>query len=350
MASGRAACSRTASIWCCTGTSTRPRSSRGRAPDHDLLVLAAGCLYEGDEGHRYPNACQVIALDLNDEGRPERAVVRFRGWAERNDGLFWGDDGLLLQERAERSAGAAPRAARVARRRRKAAGGAMDARFEHCFRGTPQRAGCDRARASPRPGRAWRWSRCRAWRGSARAPGGRVLSPARGAVRLRCVAGCSTRRSQRASTPVSSRSPRRPASIETAPRRVKFPLSWRGNARWSTWTTSTVPRRRRSVELLDRLPGLPAIVTGRYTTLGSTPSTGWTRVEVECLDADASVAMLRAELGVGFTGRDRATRAGNDCRWLTARAPPRCGLPAQRLHRGRIPGTAPHVQPRARPR
>jgi hypothetical protein len=66
------------------------------SPDHDLLVLAAGCLYEGDEGHRYPNACQVIDLELTGDGRPERAAIRFRGWAGRN-GLFWGDDGLLYR-------------------------------------------------------------------------------------------------------------------------------------------------------------------------------------------------------------------------------------------------------------
>src|SRR5262249_14296001 len=66
------------------------------SPDHDLLVLAGGCLYEGDEHHRYPNACQMIDLELSDDGRPERAVIRFRGWAERN-GLFWDDDGLLYK-------------------------------------------------------------------------------------------------------------------------------------------------------------------------------------------------------------------------------------------------------------
>jgi predicted MPP superfamily phosphohydrolase len=66
------------------------------SPDHGLLVLAAGCLYEGDEHHRYPNACQMIDLALGTDGRPERVTIRFRGWAERN-GLFWGDDGLLYR-------------------------------------------------------------------------------------------------------------------------------------------------------------------------------------------------------------------------------------------------------------
>jgi hypothetical protein len=66
------------------------------SPDQGVLVLAAGCLYEGDEGHRYPNAFQVIDLALTTDARPERVAIRFRGWAER-DGLFWGDDGLLYR-------------------------------------------------------------------------------------------------------------------------------------------------------------------------------------------------------------------------------------------------------------
>jgi len=38
----------------------------------------------------------MIDLELSDDGRPQRAVIRFRGWAARN-GLFWGDDGLLYR-------------------------------------------------------------------------------------------------------------------------------------------------------------------------------------------------------------------------------------------------------------
>lgn len=61
-------------------------------PDHQLLVLATGCLYEGDQKHRYPNACQVIDLELDEHARPRRALIRFRGWSER--AYFWGDDSL----------------------------------------------------------------------------------------------------------------------------------------------------------------------------------------------------------------------------------------------------------------
>lgn len=78
------------------GHQHEPMGEPWTSPDHDLLVLAAGCLYEGDEQHRYPNACQMIDVELSDIGRPERVNVRFRGWAERN-GLFWGDDALLYK-------------------------------------------------------------------------------------------------------------------------------------------------------------------------------------------------------------------------------------------------------------
>jgi tetratricopeptide (TPR) repeat protein len=64
-------------------------------PDRRMFELAAGCLYEGAAGSRYPNACQVIDLTLDEDGRPVSAHVRFRGWSMA--GEFWGDDGLLYR-------------------------------------------------------------------------------------------------------------------------------------------------------------------------------------------------------------------------------------------------------------
>lgn len=77
------------------GHQHEPAADVLQGPDHQLLVLATGCLYEGDEGHHYPNACQVIDLELDDSARPRSAKVRFRGWSER--GMFWGDDALLYE-------------------------------------------------------------------------------------------------------------------------------------------------------------------------------------------------------------------------------------------------------------
>jgi hypothetical protein len=74
-----------------------------QGPDHQLLVLATGCLYEGDAGHGYPNACQVIDLELDEQARPRGAQIRFRGWSPR--GLFWGDDALLYRSARSRHLG-----------------------------------------------------------------------------------------------------------------------------------------------------------------------------------------------------------------------------------------------------
>ena len=50
--------------------------------DQGLRVLAAGCLYEGDEGDQYPNAFNVVEVHLNDEGRPLKYELQFWGWSE----------------------------------------------------------------------------------------------------------------------------------------------------------------------------------------------------------------------------------------------------------------------------
>jgi WD40 repeat protein len=77
------------------GHQHEPAAEVLQGPDHQLLVLATGCLYEGDEEHRYANTCQVIDLELDEQARPRGAQVRFRGWSAR--ALFWGDDALLYE-------------------------------------------------------------------------------------------------------------------------------------------------------------------------------------------------------------------------------------------------------------
>lgn len=64
-------------------------------PDRSLRELAAGCLYEGDQSNRYPNACQVIDTELDPDGRPLRYDIRFRAWSPNG---FWHDDGALYRE------------------------------------------------------------------------------------------------------------------------------------------------------------------------------------------------------------------------------------------------------------
>jgi predicted MPP superfamily phosphohydrolase len=68
-------------------------------PERRLLELAAGCLYEGSEGHRHPNAFQVIDIITNESGRPIRYEVWFRGWSPR--GGYWHNDSSLYRAARE---------------------------------------------------------------------------------------------------------------------------------------------------------------------------------------------------------------------------------------------------------
>ncbi|WP_437307900.1 metallophosphoesterase [Sorangium sp. So ce388] len=49
--------------------------------DRDLAVVAAGSLYEGDEGDRWPNSFHLIDALLDGEGRPFRYDIDFWGWS-----------------------------------------------------------------------------------------------------------------------------------------------------------------------------------------------------------------------------------------------------------------------------
>ena len=265
------------------------------SPDHHLLVLAAGCLYEGDEHHRYPNACQMIELELGDDSRPERAVIRFRGWAERN-GLFWGDDGLLYRSarhgrlvlrRQGRgwSVGDHPSApwqpatseVFVGRRDELAA-------IERAITAVPgARVAVVAVQGMAGVGKSFLVEEfCAQHAGRFGAMCRWVLDPTKpmraeiGLLEIAQQAGI-----DRDHTPAAEI----PALL--AERRVLVHVD----------NVDGVEAAAVVVELLDQLRALPAIVTGRYTALGTTPGAKWARVEVECLDGDAAVAMLRAELG-----------------------------------------------------
>ncbi len=70
-------------------------------PGQSLRQLAAGCLYEGDRGDHWPNACQAVTLDLDSNGRPRRAEVRLRRFSPTG-GHWFDDDGLYRESRGGR--------------------------------------------------------------------------------------------------------------------------------------------------------------------------------------------------------------------------------------------------------
>ncbi len=71
-------------------------------PDRSLRVIAAGSLYEGDEGDRWRNSFHVIDVYLDPAGRPLRYEVEFWGWSPRGHWFRTGEiyrqarDGRLI--------------------------------------------------------------------------------------------------------------------------------------------------------------------------------------------------------------------------------------------------------------
>ena len=65
-------------------------------PDRRLRELAVGSLYEGGLADKYGNSCQFVRLDLDSNGRPIEAVVRFRTFSPRAG--HWYDDNSIYQD------------------------------------------------------------------------------------------------------------------------------------------------------------------------------------------------------------------------------------------------------------
>lgn len=77
-------------------------------PSQSLRQIAAGCLYEGRRGDRWPHACQAVTLDLDTSGRPLGVEVRPRGFSSRG-GHWFDDDGLYQEASGGRVSWAVPR-------------------------------------------------------------------------------------------------------------------------------------------------------------------------------------------------------------------------------------------------
>jgi hypothetical protein len=71
-----------------------PINEDRRDPDRSLQVLAAGSLYEGDEGDRWINGFHAIDIELNARGKPLRYDVRFWAWSERG---HWYPSGAIYK-------------------------------------------------------------------------------------------------------------------------------------------------------------------------------------------------------------------------------------------------------------
>jgi predicted phosphodiesterase len=70
-------------------------------PDRRLRELAAGSLYEGGLADTYRNSCHFVRLELDSDGRPIEAMVRFRSFSPEG-GHWYDNDGLYRESRQGR--------------------------------------------------------------------------------------------------------------------------------------------------------------------------------------------------------------------------------------------------------
>ena len=77
------------------GHQHKPLSKEESNPDRTLRTLAAGSLYEGDEGDEWVNSFHVLDVEMNAEGRPLRYVVQFYAWSI--DGGHWHEHSALYK-------------------------------------------------------------------------------------------------------------------------------------------------------------------------------------------------------------------------------------------------------------
>lgn len=80
------------------GHQHEPITEEFKNPDNSLLVLAAGSLYEGDQGDRWKNGFHVIEVELSDQGRPLCYNLEFWGWSP---GGFWHPDSSIYRNAPE---------------------------------------------------------------------------------------------------------------------------------------------------------------------------------------------------------------------------------------------------------
>jgi tetratricopeptide (TPR) repeat protein len=277
------------------GHQHEPTADVFQGPDHQLLVLAAGCLYEGDEEHRYLNTCQVIDLELDEEGRPLGAEVRFRGWSARD--LFWGDDALLYQ---------------------RARGGRL--RLRHGVRGWAFDDGAPSS--APRPpvrhkvfvGRDREMERI----------GAEFDRGGSGRVALVAVQGMAGVGKTYLADEFYARYPSRFGSYQHVvldPERPGTVATWLGvlgeragiePARVDAPAVAAMLGAQRALvhvdnvdsavaaalvaELADALDGVLMLVTGRYAELGTAAGSDWTRIELAPLDQEIALELVQAEL------------------------------------------------------
>jgi calcineurin-like phosphoesterase family protein len=262
------------------------RTSLWSEPGRDLLEMAAGCLYEHDT---YPNACQVIEIDLDERGRhvlPYR--IGFRSWA--GGGEFWFDD----DSRYEGSVGgwltwppgATPPQKREAPRQAVFVGREMElAALEAALlpaSGATQPVAIGALQGMPGVGKSYLADRFASLH-TARFPGGYVKL---------ALNADETRSVDELGSALA----------------MQIDLPWQGESTWERMRTTLLGPRallhienadaetsaRATTALVRRLDGCAVIVSGRYQGLGAGE---WTQIVIDTLDEETSIELLQQEAG-----------------------------------------------------
>ena len=279
-------------------------------PDQTLREIAAGCVYEGDRGNRWRNACHLIDITLDPAGRPTRYDVRLRGFANRGTG-FWFDDGSLFRGAPQGRVTwrlTAPSIAPPSRRGdgifvgrhdelRELAGALLPAG------GAPRPVAIGALQGMPGVGKSYLADRFAAEQGP-RFPGGTFrlsLDPDDlAAADVAAAARPADLTAARSVPPLTATLLGRLADVLRVPLHTPDAAERFGDrlrdALLHVENVDTQAAAEAVVALAAVLRGCPLIVTGRYQGLGHTDA-DWKCIQVAPFDEPTALAQLSAELG-----------------------------------------------------
>ncbi len=267
-----------------------PEISTWADPERKLRQLAAGCLFDVNKADQYHNACTVLDLLVDKEGRPIQYDVRFRGWSDRG---FWYDDGKFYREssggRLTWRVRPLPASARLNPLVREVFVGRRDeletlrSFFEHDPEGESRPVAICAVEGMPGVGKTYladRFAYCHA----AEFPGGferLVIEP-------RSVPEAEQLRDElrdRLKLQAGGLDP-----WEALTQRLRFPRTL-----LHVENVDSPAAEKAAAEFLSRLPGCAVLVTGRIRDLGRT--LGWRTLQLPPFGEEAALEQLQKEIG-----------------------------------------------------
>ena len=277
-------------------------------PDQTLREIAAGCVYEGDQANRWRNACHLIDVTFDPQGRPTRYEVRLRGFSDRG-AAFWFDDGGLYRGAPQGRLTwrlAAPSDPPPSRRGE----GVFVGRRDELRRltaallpadGAPRPVAIGALQGMPGVGKSYLADHFAAEHAT-RFPGGAIrlaLGPAEladeGRPAAQLAAALFGRLADRFHVPLDAAD-----AADRVRDRLLHPV-----ALLHIENVDTRAAAESAVSLVARLRGCPIVITGRYQELGRT-APGWTCIQVAPFDEATAMEQLEAEIHPARNADERA--------------------------------------------